>query len=244
MRVLCESDLQWAPMRVSRQPKIGVLGRLQMFYDHVGQGLPVSRLEKIDHALMLSPHDLQQSGIADAVRANRVRFERRLLDHLDERHISANGVERVVEKQVLAENSSQFAFFRRFGVPILNFLKAINNKTVHGQRNQLRRATFDERPDNVELLHLLDAVVADRGPSVRLSYDDSHCLEIGKGLSYDVPLGCESLREFLLDDPFSRGQLPKRYFFFENGDNIGHLRGRGARSRECHSSPLTHQPQF
>ena len=78
------------PVSMPRQAKIGVFGGLEMLHDDVGERFLVARAEKIDHALMLAPDHLEQRGIADAIRTDRVRFKRRLFDHLDEWHVEIN----------------------------------------------------------------------------------------------------------------------------------------------------------
>jgi hypothetical protein len=206
---------------VPRQAEIRILGWLQMLHDNIGQCLFVARAKKVDHPLMLVSHHLEQRGIADAVGADGMGFERSLFDHLNERRIFAHSEEGMVEQQIFAEHPPEVAFFRRGEMAILNFLQIVDFATIRRQRNQLRGTTFDERPYDVELLNLLDAVVANRGASVGLPHDDPHRFKIRKGLPNHMALGRKSFREFLLYDPLTRRQLPKGDLFFENADDVG-----------------------
>jgi hypothetical protein len=206
---------------MSCQAKIGVLGGLEMLHDDFRKGVLVARSEQVDYSLMLGSHNAEQRGIADAVGTNGVGFERRLFDHFNERRVFTHGEESMVETQIFAEHPPEVAFFRRGEMAVLNFLQIVDFATIRRQRNQLRGTTFDERPYDVELLNLLDAVVANRGASVGLPHDDPHRFKIRKGLPNHMALGRKSFREFLLYDPLTRRQLPKGDLFFENADDVG-----------------------
>jgi hypothetical protein len=197
-----------------------------MLHDDVCQSLFVIGSKKIDHTLMLPPDDLKERGIANAVRTDGVCLERHLFDHLNQRHIPADGEECMVEKQVFAKHRAQVALSSRSGMTILNFLQSIDYGTIHWQADQLSGTSFDERSYDIELLNLLNAVVADRGASVRLAHNDPHCLKIRKRLSDHMPLGGETRRELFLNDTLPRRQLTKRDFLFENANYIGGPRMR------------------
>jgi len=189
--------------------------------DDIGQCFFVACAKKVDHPLMLVPHHLKQRGIANAVGPDGMSFERRLFDHLNERRVSADGEKSMMEQEIFAEHPPEIAFFSRGGMAVLNFLQIVDLATIRRQGDQFRRATFDERPDDIELLDLLDAIVANRGAPVWLPHDDPHRFKIRKGLTNHMPLGRKSFCKFLLNDPLARRQLPKGDLFFENADDVG-----------------------
>jgi hypothetical protein len=219
---------------VAGEAEIGVLGWLQMLHDDVGQRLFVSRAKKVDHPLMLLAHNLKQRGIANAVGADGVGSKRGLFDHFNERRVSADGEECVVEQQIFAEHAPEVAFFGRGRMTVLNFLQIVDLAAIRRQRYQFRRATLDQRPDDIELFDLLDAVVANRGASVRLPHDDPHRFKIRKGLPNNMALGRKSFRKFFLNDAFARRQLSKGDLFFENADNVVGPQWLGSRLRQRH----------
>jgi hypothetical protein len=219
---------------VPGQTEIGVLSRLQMLHDDIGQSLFVTRAKKVDHSLMLIPHHLEQRGITNAVRADSMGFERGLFDYFNERRVSADGEESMVKQQIFAEHPPEVAFFRRGGMPVLNFLKIIDLAAIRRQRDQFSRATFNKRPDDIELFDLLEAIVTNRGAPVRLPHDDPHRFKVRKGLPNHMSLGGKSFRKFFLNDPLARRQLPKSDFFFKNTDNIGGPERLGSRPRQHH----------
>ena len=78
-----------------------------------------------------------------------------------------------MEQQVLAKHGSKIAFLDRGGVKVLDFLQIADRRLVGGKRDEFGGAAFDQGANQIELLDLVDAVIAHRS-TTRSAQQVSH----------------------------------------------------------------------